>query len=137
MGGGGRYDGLIGMFLGREVPACGLSLGLERILVVMAERNMYPETLGGPDALLAATSEARFDAALQLAQALREAGLKIDLVPRALAPGKLRKQADEEGVAAAIWIEEDPARGQSVWSRASGETQHGVAIESIASLLRK
>jgi histidyl-tRNA synthetase len=137
MGGGGRYDGLIGMFLGREVPACGLSLGLERILVVMTERNMYPETLGGADALLAATSEARFDAALQLAQALRAAGLKIDLVPRALAPGKLRKQADEEGVAAAIWIDEDPARGQSVWSRASGETQHGVAIESIASLLRK
>jgi histidyl-tRNA synthetase len=137
MGGGGRYDGLIGMFLGRDVPACGLSLGLERILVVMAERNMYPETLGGADALLAATSEARFDAALHLAQTLRLAGLRIDLVPRALAPGKLRKQADEEGVAAAIWIEEDPERGQSVWLRANGETQHGVAIESIASLLGK
>ena len=35
LGGGGRYDGLIGMFLGEEVPACGFSLGLERILVVM------------------------------------------------------------------------------------------------------
>ena len=31
LGGGGRYDNLIGMFLGREVPACGFSLGLERI----------------------------------------------------------------------------------------------------------
>ena len=36
LGGGGRYDNLIGMFLGEEVPACGFSLGLERILVVMA-----------------------------------------------------------------------------------------------------
>jgi len=137
MGGGGRYDGLIGMFLGREVPACGLSLGLERILVVMAERNMYPETLGGADALLAATSAARFDAALSLAQTLREAGLKIDLIPRELAPGKLRKQADDEGVRAAIWVEEDPARGQSVWLRTSGETQHGVASEAIAKLLAR
>ena len=42
LGGGGRYDNLVGMFLGRDVPACGFSLGLERILVVMTERNMFP-----------------------------------------------------------------------------------------------
>ena len=35
LGGGGRYDNLVGMFLGRDVPACGFSLGLERIIVVM------------------------------------------------------------------------------------------------------
>ena len=39
LGGGGRYDNLIGMFLGRDVPACGFSLGLERIIVVMTERE--------------------------------------------------------------------------------------------------
>ena len=42
LGGGGRYDNLIGMFLGRDVPACGFSLGLERIIVVMTERGMFP-----------------------------------------------------------------------------------------------
>ncbi len=42
LGGGGRYDNLIGMFLGSDVPACGFSLGLERILVVMQERGMFP-----------------------------------------------------------------------------------------------
>ena len=42
LGGGGRYDDLIGMFLGEQVPACGISLGLERILVVMGERKMFP-----------------------------------------------------------------------------------------------
>ncbi len=45
LGGGGRYDNLVGMFLGQEVPACGFSLGLERILVVMGERNMFPPAL--------------------------------------------------------------------------------------------
>ena len=40
--GGGRYDNLIGMFLGSEVPACGFSVGLERILVIMQERGMFP-----------------------------------------------------------------------------------------------
>ena len=44
LGGGGRYDNLIGMFLGRDVPACGFSLGLERIIVVMTERGMFPAT---------------------------------------------------------------------------------------------
>ena len=39
LGGGGRYDGLIGMFSGEDLPACGFSLGLERILVVMTERE--------------------------------------------------------------------------------------------------
>ncbi len=48
LGGGGRYDGLIGMFSGEAIPACGFSLGLERILVVMADRRMFPRTCSGP-----------------------------------------------------------------------------------------
>ncbi|MBX9471459.1 histidine--tRNA ligase [Microcella sp.] len=32
LGGGGRYDGMIGRFLGTEVPACGFSLGFERLI---------------------------------------------------------------------------------------------------------
>jgi histidyl-tRNA synthetase len=34
---GGRYDGLVGMFSGREVPAVGVSIGIERILTIMEE----------------------------------------------------------------------------------------------------
>ena len=45
LGGGGRYDGLIGMFCGEDIPACGFSLGLERILVVMTERQMFPASV--------------------------------------------------------------------------------------------
>ena len=45
LGGGGRYDNLIGMFLGRDIPACGFSLGLERIIFVMTERNMFPASV--------------------------------------------------------------------------------------------
>jgi histidyl-tRNA synthetase len=32
LGGGGRYDGMIGRFLGTEVPAAGISLGFERLV---------------------------------------------------------------------------------------------------------
>ena len=46
LGGGGRYDNLVGMFLGQSIPACGFSLGLERILVVMGEREHVPAVAG-------------------------------------------------------------------------------------------
>jgi len=37
VGGGGRYDGMIGRFLGTDVPAFGISLGFERLLEVLPE----------------------------------------------------------------------------------------------------
>jgi len=37
LGGGGRYDGMIGRFLGREVPAVGFSLGFERLVDLIAD----------------------------------------------------------------------------------------------------
>jgi histidyl-tRNA synthetase len=52
LGGGGRYDNLVGMFGKKQVPAVGFSLGLERILVVMEERKMFPTLSVGPQLLL-------------------------------------------------------------------------------------
>lgn len=37
--GGGRYDGVVGQWLGRDVPACGFSLGFERIVDLVFSRN--------------------------------------------------------------------------------------------------
>ncbi len=36
-GGGGRYDKMVGMFTGQEVPACGFSIGFERIVLLLME----------------------------------------------------------------------------------------------------
>lgn len=36
--GGGRYDGMIGRFSGKDVPACGFSLGFERIVELLGEQ---------------------------------------------------------------------------------------------------
>jgi len=91
LGGGGRYDNLIGMFLGRDVPACGFSLGLERILVVMSERAMFPAAIArGPvDIVVTAWPDAPLDQAVSLASALRDAGLRVEIYPE---PDKLGKQ---------------------------------------------
>lgn len=38
-GGGGRYDGMVGKFTGHDVPACGFSIGFERIILLLSERG--------------------------------------------------------------------------------------------------
>ena len=36
--GGGRYDGLVGMFSGKEVPSVGVSIGIERVFAILEEK---------------------------------------------------------------------------------------------------
>jgi histidyl-tRNA synthetase len=100
LGGGGRYDNLVGMFLGRNVPACGFSLGLERIIVVMTERDMFPGSIGEGLANILVTiwnDAARADA-LQLATDLRQAGLRVELYPQADKLVKQVRYADGRGI---------------------------------------
>jgi histidyl-tRNA synthetase len=81
-GGGGRYDDLVGMFSGQSIPACGFSLGLERILLLMEEQNMFPLRLAGqPQVLVTLFDDASIPASLQLAHTLRAAGLRVDVYP--------------------------------------------------------
>ncbi|HKR23179.1 MAG TPA: histidine--tRNA ligase [Pyrinomonadaceae bacterium] len=82
LGGGGRYDNLVGMFRGQDIPACGLSLGLERIILVMTERNMFPEAVTGSvaDVMVAIWGDGAEDA-LSLAKELRAQGIKVDVYP--------------------------------------------------------
>jgi histidyl-tRNA synthetase len=90
LGGGGRYDGLIGMFSGEQIPACGFSLGLERILVVMTERGMFPPEIqaAGPDVLVTIFDEDLTSESLRLASELRGASLRVEVYPEPLKGGK-------------------------------------------------
>ncbi len=100
LGGGGRYDNLVGMFLGQTVPACGFSLGLERILVVMQERGMFPPGASRPpaDVMVAVFDEASVPHALRLAGELRQRGLRTLLFPDAGKVGRQLKYADACGI---------------------------------------
>ena len=92
LGGGGRYDGLIGMFGKEQIPACGFSLGLERILVVMDERGMFPPEIADSrpaDVMVTIWSEEFAGESLSLANQLRQQGLRVLLYPE---PDKLGKQ---------------------------------------------
>ena len=97
LGGGGRYDGLIGMFGKEKIPACGFSLGLERILVVMDEREMYPSEIAESrtvDAMVTIWNEETIPESLNLADELRKQGLRVLVYPEADKLGKQVKYAD-------------------------------------------
>ena len=83
LGGGGRYDNLIGMFSNQSVPACGFSLGLERILVVMSERNMFPSSLpsGAVDVVVTFMDAESQAESLKLASEIREGGFRAEVYP--------------------------------------------------------
>jgi histidyl-tRNA synthetase len=115
LGGGGRYDGLIGMFLGRDVPACGFSLGLERIIVVMTERNMFPDAVAraGVDVVVTIWSHETRNQTLALAQELRRGGLRVDVYPEADKLAKQFKYASARNAPfVAILGDDERARGE-------------------------
>ena len=125
LGGGGRYDGLIGMFSGEQIPACGFSLGLERILVVMGERNMFPADLAtaAADVMVAQFDADGVEDSLRLAQELRAAGLRVDVYPEVDKLGKQFKYAGSRGVTFVTVIGADErARGEvTLKNMVSGE----------------
>jgi histidyl-tRNA synthetase len=43
--GGGRYDGLVGMFSGKQIPAVGVSIGIERVFAILEEKYKGDVTL--------------------------------------------------------------------------------------------
>jgi histidyl-tRNA synthetase len=135
LGGGGRYDGLIGMFSGESIPACGFSLGLERILVVMGERNMFPADLTRTpaDVMITLFEGEPIESALKLAGDIRSAGLRVDVYPE---PDKLAKQfkyAASRGVRyVAVMGADERASGEVTLKNMESGEQTRVAREEVA-----
>jgi histidyl-tRNA synthetase len=98
-GGGGRYDNLIGMFSGKQVPACGFSLGLERILLIMEERGLFPDRIQGQaEVLVTQFNDETIPESLATARLMRDQGLRVDVYPETGKYGKQFKYADQRGI---------------------------------------
>jgi histidyl-tRNA synthetase len=139
LGGGGRYDGLIGMFSGEQIPACGFSLGLERILVVMAERSMFPSDLatGAADVMVTLFDDESVGEALRLAGQLRASGLRVDVYPEPDKLGKQFKYAGSRGVKHVIVAGQDE-RDKGVVTLKNMETgeQQAYRPDAVAAVIR-
>jgi histidyl-tRNA synthetase len=140
LGGGGRYDNLVGIFSGQDVPASGFSLGLERIIVVMTEREMFPaEAISAPaDVMVTIWNEEGIADSLALAQSLRSQGLRVDVYPEADKLAKQFKYASSRGIPfVAIIGEAEKAAGQVALKDMRSGEQLSVAGGMAADHLRQ
>uniref|UniRef100_A0A8C4NB95 histidine--tRNA ligase n=1 Tax=Eptatretus burgeri TaxID=7764 RepID=A0A8C4NB95_EPTBU len=100
--GGGRYDGLVGMFdaRGRRVPCVGVSIGIERIFSILEQRSeSHSVRTTETQVLVASAQKGLFDERLRLLKELWAAGIKGETSYR-LSPKLLSQlqQAEQSGI---------------------------------------
>ncbi|MCI0405153.1 MAG: ATP phosphoribosyltransferase regulatory subunit, partial [candidate division Zixibacteria bacterium] len=79
--GGGRYDNLIGLFTGKEMPATGTSFGLERIIDVLEEKGKLKEAVGITQVVVLPFDESSLAYGLEVTAFLRKEGVRTEVYP--------------------------------------------------------
>ena len=124
----------------RLVPACGLTLGLERIIFVMTERNMFPADVarGGVDTLVTIWNHETRAESLALDGELRKSGLRVDVYPEADKLGKQFKYASSRGIPfVAVLGDDERAQGKVGLKEMTTGAQRAVTREELVLLVMK
>ena len=112
--GGGRYDKMIGLFLGRDISATGISLGIERIIEVMKERKMVDEVKSKTRVFVIAVNDKVRDNILEVVQKLRGESIATEYDLRFRSLSKQLEYANSLGIPFAIIIGEKELEKKSV-----------------------
>jgi len=125
LGGGGRYDNLVGMFSGKQVPAVGFSLGLERILLLMEEQQMFPDLRMAAQVMVCPLPDTLLAPVVGLTARLRQAGITVELYPEPARLGRQLANADDLHIPYALIIGPDEVAQQTYTLKhlATGEQQ--------------
>ena len=102
--GGGRYDGMIGKFLGQQVPAVGFSIGFERICGILLEQG-YKAPVAGKLALLY-RNDVPFADVLKKAETLR-GQYAVTVLPQQKKLGKQLGNLENAGYSAEAFFDND------------------------------
>jgi histidyl-tRNA synthetase len=127
IGGGGRYDGLVQMLGGDDVPGIGFGLGIERILLACDAEEAFPAPATTLDVFVVDITGG--DAARDLTGTLRRAGIAAD---RAFGGRSMRAQmklADRSGAPLAVLVGDDEAATGTVTVR---EMREGGGQETVS-----
>ena len=137
IGGGGRYDGLMGEIGGQDITGIGFGLGLDRaLLAVEAEGVVIPDTFLS-DLFIIPMGQAAKSAALKYAAELRAAGFKVELAFGDRALKTAMKIADKSGARYSLVIgDEEMASGVVEVKEMSSGTANSVRLDSLPSALK-
>ena len=138
--GGGRYDELIGSFSKQSFPATGTSFGIERIIDLMDEYELYPSTVGKTvtQVLMTVFDDDLMNESLKLATQLRQGGIRTEVYHR---PGKLATQmkyADTKGIPYAVILgSNELAAGNAAIRDMSNREQEDVPLGKVVERLKQ
>ena len=109
---GGRYDNLAEYYTDRQLPGVGISIGLTRLFYVLSEQGLLNEALptAPADCLLLPMTE-DLSAAVRLATALREAGLRTQIYSEQKKFKAKLTYADRLGIPYVVFLGEDEIAG--------------------------
>jgi histidyl-tRNA synthetase len=134
--GGGRYDGLAEVLGGPRVPGVGFGMGLERVLMALADEGIEPPEERGLVAFVVGVGDAGRARAHELVRDLRAAGVACDAALEDRPLKAQLKMADRAGAAyAAIVGERELEAGVVTIRRLSDGSQEEVAVEALAERL--
>jgi histidyl-tRNA synthetase len=130
---GGRYDGLIEQLGGKAAPGIGFGMGMERVLLLLQEKNLIPQP-AGVDVYLVQQGEGAPGYALQVAQGLRAAGLSVLQHCGSGSFKSQMKKADGAGAEFAVIVGENEISTGTVIVKPlrSGAEQCTVARDAVA-----
>ena len=140
LSGGGRYDGLIGLFRKDPLPTTGVSLGIERIIDVMDELNLYPAHIGGTvvQVLVTVFSPDLRPSATALTAQLRAEGIRTELMLQDKKLGQQFGVADKKGIpVVAVQGPDEAARGEVKLRRLRDGAEALVSAAGIAEKVRE
>ena len=106
--GGGRYDNMVGKFIGQQVPAVGFSIGFERVCGILLEQDYQIPGAKQKIALLY-NSDVDFPAVLAKAAQLRDT-YNVTVLPQAKKLGKQLGQLEASGFAGAAFMDKDEVK---------------------------
>jgi len=133
IGGGGRYDGLIGKFAGKELPAVGFSIGFERILGILLERDFQASAVSSPRVFL--VNNGQGDAEIhRTAERLRESGIAVETYFLDKDFGRQMKMAEALGIGFAI-KDVSPLDGTFLVRKLAERKDVSVTLEELKSQL--
>ncbi len=139
LAGGGRYDNLIGQFIGQSMPAVGIAFGFDRMIDAMAALRLLPEIKTSAQILVTIFSADKLGSALTLTSALRNKGINAEIYMDT--DSKLEKQlkyADRKSIPfVVIQGPDEAARGVVKLKNMATKEQVELTIEQLIDKLKK
>ncbi|HYF52600.1 MAG TPA: histidine--tRNA ligase [Planctomycetota bacterium] len=137
---GGRYDGLIAVYSGKQTPAVGISVGLDRLFSGLIELGKIKKTVSTSRVAIVPMDAACVSAALKVLGKVREAGVAAELCLESEQKPKLDKQlslAGKKGIPyAAILGSNEVAKGTVMLKDLNARTQEELSVEQAIAKLK-